>query len=311
MRCAFLTVVCALLPLLAGSAAAQRMAPWMLGPFEKPKQANPVITPNGAATFQSPMQDSVVHWEEYATFNPAAIVRSGRVYVLYRAEDASGEMKIGNHTSRIGLAESRNGLRFTRRPTPVLFPDKDGQRGNEWTGGVEDPRVVETEDGTYVLTYTQWNRDVPRLAVATSRDLLSWTKHGPAFAKAAGGKSLGSESKSGATGRNRVNCLMSAGLKPVTVMKPIDNSDIGWRVVKYEWIVTELTGTPLKKVPIGRCGNSNAIQISDFVRLEPGSGAPDALRHRRVVQRREQPRVRRSASSHACLHRRPGALRRA
>src|SRR5437773_2072778 len=107
-------------------------------------------------------------------------------------------MKIGNHTSRIGLAESRDGLRFARRSAPVLFPDKDGQRGNEWTGGVEDPRVVETEDGTYVLTYTQWNRDVPRLAVATSRDLLTWTKHGPAFAKAAGGKYLGSESKSGA-----------------------------------------------------------------------------------------------------------------
>jgi len=33
-----------------------------------------------------------------------------------------------------------------------------------------------------VLTYTQWNRDVPRLAVATSRDLVNWVKHGPAFA---------------------------------------------------------------------------------------------------------------------------------
>jgi predicted GH43/DUF377 family glycosyl hydrolase len=80
----------------------------------------------------------------------------------------------------------------------VLYPDKDGQAANEWPGGVEDPRVVETDDGRYVLTYTQWNRDVPRLAVATSRDLISWTKHGPAFAKASGGKYLRTESKSGA-----------------------------------------------------------------------------------------------------------------
>ncbi len=63
---------------------------------------------------------------------------------------------------------------------------------------MEDPRIVETDDGTYVLTYTQWNRDVPRLAVATSGDLVSWTKHGPAFAHAAGGKYLRFESKSGA-----------------------------------------------------------------------------------------------------------------
>ena len=144
------------------------------------------------------MTDSVVRWEEYATFNPAAVVRDGRVYVLYRAEDATGDARIGGHTSRIGLAESRDGLHFTRRSAPVLYPDKDVQAKYEWVGGVEDPRIVETDDGTYVLTYTQWNRDVPRLAVATSKDLIRWTKHGPAFAKADSGKHLRVESKSGA-----------------------------------------------------------------------------------------------------------------
>ncbi len=185
----------ALLLLLRGGPAQQ---PWMLGPFEKPADVNPVITPNPAARFRSPMTDSVVAWEEYATFNPAAVVKDGKVYVLYRAEDASGARQIGGHTSRLGLAESSDGLHFTRRATPVLYPDTDAQRQYEWPGGVEDPRIVETDDGTYVLTYTQWNRDVPRLAVATSGDLVSWTKHGPAFAHAAGGKYLRFESKSGA-----------------------------------------------------------------------------------------------------------------
>ena len=96
------------------------------------------------------------------------------------------------------MAESSDGLHFTRRDAPVLYPDRDAQQQNEWPGGVEDPRLVQTEDGTYVLTYTQWNRDVPRLAIATSRDLMTWTKHGPAFADAAGGKYLRMESKSGA-----------------------------------------------------------------------------------------------------------------
>ena len=172
--------------------------PWVFGPFEKPREANPVITPSPASRFVSPLNDSTVQWEAHATFNPAAVVRGGKVFLLYRAEDATGEMQIGGHTSRIGLAESADGLRFTRRPAPVLYPDRDAQASFEWPGGVEDPRIVETDDSTYVLTYTQWNRETPRLAVATSRDLVHWTKHGPAFAQAYGGKYLNVESKSGA-----------------------------------------------------------------------------------------------------------------
>src|SRR5919202_5703803 len=184
-------------PCMGRPARAQQPA-WTLGPFDKPRQVNPVVAPSAASTFRSPMNDSTVRWEEYATFNPAAVVRGGKVYVLYRAEDASGDVRIGGHTSRLGLAESTDGLHFTRRGAPVLYPADDDQRRYEWPGGVEDPRLVETEDGTYVLTYTQWNRDVPRLAVATSRDLVTWTKHGPAFAKADSGKYLRMETKSGA-----------------------------------------------------------------------------------------------------------------
>ncbi len=188
----------ALATLASPAAICGQATPWMFGPFEKPKEVNPIIAPSAAATFMSPMTDSVVKWEELATFNPAAVVRDGKVYVLYRAEDASGKTEIGFHTSRLGLAESSDGLRFTRRPAPVLYPDKDAQARYEWTGGVEDPRIVETADHSYVLTYTQWNRDVPRLAVATSKDLVHWTKHGPAFARVENGKYLRMETKSGA-----------------------------------------------------------------------------------------------------------------
>src|SRR2546426_787882 len=121
---------------------------WMFGPFEKPPLVNPAIAPNGAATFFSPINDGSVRWEEYATFNPAAVVKDGKVYVLYRAEDATGGTEIGRHTSRIGLAESADGLRFTRRSAPVLYPDKDEQTTFEWPGGVEDPRIVEAVDWT-------------------------------------------------------------------------------------------------------------------------------------------------------------------
>ena len=183
---------------LMGQPACGQGRAWMFGPFEKPREVNPAITPSPASQFRSPMGDTTVQWEEHATFNPAAVVKDGRVYVLYRAEDASGERVIGGHTSRIGLAESQDGLHFTRRGAPVLHPDTDAQQQYEWPGGVEDPRIVEAEDGSYVLTYTQWNRRIPRLAIATSRDLVSWMKHGPAFAHSYNGKHRNLESKSGA-----------------------------------------------------------------------------------------------------------------
>jgi len=172
----------------ASALQAQRESPWEIGPFGRPVSDNPVIAPRPLSTFTDPVTKSPVHWEALHTFNPAAIVRDGKIFVLYRAEDDSGAMEIGGHTSRLGLAESSDGIHFTRRSEPVFFPAKDGQEGREWPGGVEDPRIVEREDGTYVLTYTQWNRKTYSVGIATSRDLTYWTKQGPAFLNAAGGK---------------------------------------------------------------------------------------------------------------------------
>jgi len=161
---------------------------WPIGPFARPDAGNPVIAPNPASVFADPIRKSPVHWEALHTFNPAAVVRNGVVDVLYRAEDDTGAMQIGMHTSRLGLAESADGIHFTRIPTPVFYPADDGQDSREWPGGVEDPRIVEREDGTYVLTYTQWNRVTYSVGIATSRDLEHWTKYGPAFLEAEGGK---------------------------------------------------------------------------------------------------------------------------
>jgi predicted GH43/DUF377 family glycosyl hydrolase len=153
---------------------------WALGPFTRPLNA-PVIQPNPASVFNDPITGAPVHWEALHTFNPAAVVRNGQVYVLYRAEDDSGSMQIGMHTSRLGLAVSADGLHFTRMPQPVFYPAEDDQKSREWPGGVEDPRIVEAPDGSYVLTYTQWNRQTYTIGVATSPDLIHWTKHGPAL----------------------------------------------------------------------------------------------------------------------------------
>ena len=172
--------IAAALFLAASSLLAQSTHSWTLGPFVRPVDA-PIIEPNPKAVFTDPITNKPVHWEALHTFNPGAIVRGGKVYVLYRAEDDSGTMVIGMHTSRLGMASSDDGIHFTTEPTPVFYPDVDSQQDREWPGGVEDPRVVESEDGTYVLAYTQWNRRNTDIGIATSTDLIHWTKHGPAL----------------------------------------------------------------------------------------------------------------------------------
>lgn len=177
---------------------------WALGEFIRPEGVNPIITPNVESRFDCPMRKTSVGWEESDTFNPAATIKDGRIYVLYRAEDNSA-VGIGKRTSRIGLAESMDGIHMERRSTPVMYPDEDNAKEYEWEGGCEDPRVAVTEDGLYVMMYTSWNRKVPRLSVATSRDLVTWEKHGPAFQNAYNGRFKDLACKSGSIVTKLVN----------------------------------------------------------------------------------------------------------
>ena len=168
---------------------------WAIGPFERPEGVNPIIEPQGT-TFYCPLTGDTIPWENGDTFNPAATVKNDTVCILYRAEDQSGQ-GIGQRTSRIGYAQSVDGTTMVKRAKrPVLFPAKDSQQELEWPGGCEDPRVAVTEDGTYVILYTQWNRKQARLAVAHSRDLIHWQKYGPVFKNAYNGKFADRFSKS-------------------------------------------------------------------------------------------------------------------
>ena len=182
-------ILCCLLALsLSAAAQSSKGKDWAWTDFVRPAGVNPVMSPTVNSLFYCPMQGKPMMWEESDTFNPAATVINGRVVLLYRAEDNSAT-GIGRRTSRIGYASSSDGLHFERHGAPVLYPNPaDSQAEFECPGGCEDPRVAMTEDGLYVMFYTQWNRQVARLAVATSRDLISWQKHGSIFAQAYGGR---------------------------------------------------------------------------------------------------------------------------
>lgn len=126
---------------------------WPFGTWQRVSNG-PVIAPQGDG------------WESAGTFNPSAVWHDGKVVMLYRAQDRHG-------TSRLGYATSTDGIRFTRRPEPVLSPETDYERD----GGLEDPRLVKIDD-TYYLTYTGYNKKDAQLCLATSKDLVHWDRKG-------------------------------------------------------------------------------------------------------------------------------------
>jgi predicted GH43/DUF377 family glycosyl hydrolase len=153
------------------SAGKKNNLDWALLNFTKLDSLNPILQPSNTQIFNCPVSKSTVMWEEKNVLNPSAIVRQGKVYLIYRAQDKK-------MTSRLGLAISDDGSHFVKQPEPVLFPDEDSMKKYEWSGGIEDPRVIETEDGSYIMTYTSYDGKTARLCLASSKDLKSWIKHG-------------------------------------------------------------------------------------------------------------------------------------
>lgn len=86
--------------------------------------------------------------------------------MLYRAQDAQG-------VSRLGYAESTDGIQFIRDPEPVFVPETEYEEG----GGVEDPRIVKI-GALYYLTYTAYNKKDAQLCLAVSQDLQHWDRRG-------------------------------------------------------------------------------------------------------------------------------------
>ena len=190
-RCVLACVVLTALTIPVATSAAEAapggaaIPAWALGPFVK--QEKPVLEPNPSATFACPVAGKVVHWESQNVYNPAVVVKDDKVWLLYRADDEPRSSGWGR-TCRIGLAVSSDGRNFTRFAEPVIYPDNDAFKQYEWEGGCEDIHIIEDEAGKYYVNYTAWNGKTDSIGVATSTDLRHWTKHGPAFGKAYGGK---------------------------------------------------------------------------------------------------------------------------
>ncbi|TKC00289.1 glycoside hydrolase family 130 protein [Pedobacter cryophilus] len=112
------------------------------------------------------LEKTSLGFENDGVFNPAVIKEGNTVHLFYRA------VRVGNY-STVGYCRLEGPLKVVERyDKPVLFPQFDYE-----IQGVEDPRIVKIDD-TYYMSYCTHDDLNAIGALATSKDLKEWTKHG-------------------------------------------------------------------------------------------------------------------------------------
>ena len=128
---------------------------WAIGPFDRYGN-NPILRPQGTG------------WEGKNVYNPGVLFDGGKFRMLYRAQ---GKV---NGISKIGYAESVDGVTFNRDPEPLI----DATEPFEKKYGCEDPRFVKYQ-GVYYVFYTGDKNGNIAECEATSTDGRDWKKLGP------------------------------------------------------------------------------------------------------------------------------------
>lgn len=136
---------------------------WAIGPFVRYGE-NPILQPCGQG------------WENWNIYNPGVLFDGDRFRMLYRGQERhmNGSTKVT--LSRIGYAESLDGVTFLQNSVPVI----DATKPYETRWGAEDARLVKYE-GTYYAFYTgngYEKSDRICLCEATSTNCINWNKLG-------------------------------------------------------------------------------------------------------------------------------------
>lgn len=115
--------------------------------------------------------------EDEGVLNPAvARCPAGELYIFPR-------LVAKNNYSRIGIAK----VIFNDKGDPIdverkgiaLEPEMAYEKRPNGGGGCEDPRVTYVKPiGHYIMTYTAYGPDGPRIAMARSKDLMVWERLG-------------------------------------------------------------------------------------------------------------------------------------
>lgn len=90
-----------------------------------------------------PRTDNPHWWERNGIFNAGATEYKDQIILIYRAYD-------DDRISRLGLANSRDGVHFTLHDHPIIDTDPTDEFERM---GIEDPRVTKVDD-TYYIVHT-------------------------------------------------------------------------------------------------------------------------------------------------------------
>jgi len=158
--------------LLGGVKEAEEIVPEQIITVEYPRAG--ALTRFAGNPILEPIKEHP--WESRYVLNPGAIKLNGKVYLIYRAV---GE----NDISRLGLAISEDGFKFTERLKEPIFEPKSKNEEK----GCEDPRLTLIGDRIYML-YIAYSSLVAQIALASIgvNDFLShswkdWRRHGLVF----------------------------------------------------------------------------------------------------------------------------------
>lgn len=114
-------------------------------------------------------------WEAAAVFNCATIYDNGLVHMVYRATDITSNGSQGRYINSLGYAVSADGVNFNRLEDPILINDVPQE-----LRGPEDPRIIKIDD-TFYMMYTGYGGRFDgdyRICLATSKNLITWERHG-------------------------------------------------------------------------------------------------------------------------------------
>jgi beta-1,2-mannobiose phosphorylase / 1,2-beta-oligomannan phosphorylase len=229
--------------------------------------------------------------EEGGLLNPAAARGpDGELYLLPR-------MVAKGNFSRIGIMR----VLFDRHGEPsgverlgvALEPEAPYEVRGPGQGGCEDPRVTYVEPlERYVMTYTAFSPEGPRIALAVSEDLFTWTRLGLAtFAPFEGVEFEGVDNKD-ATGfpsavpnpaGKRELAILHRPLFPGTMPHETVEMDIDRDVDLHResiWISytpMELSGTSPHQLRHFTSHHRLAAPVSAWESLKIGSGTPPVM----------------------------------
>ena len=137
-------------------------------------------------TFYDPLLNRTVRWEQ-DVYCPTCSVYDGRIVCVYRSYGDDEQW-------RIGLAWSADGVNFVRGEQPVFHARPEdtfltvARRDERVSVSYGDSRLIATEDRTYFLLFNFFQHGVAidqELAVASTRDFVTWTQHGRIFQRVA------------------------------------------------------------------------------------------------------------------------------